>query len=133
MKTNKLVIIRGLPGSGKSTLARKMINAHPNKKIFHFEADMYFETKNGYEFDPSKLGAAHNWCISRTKEELLKGNDVIVSNTFTTHKELEPYITFAKQNNIPYSIIEAKGNYTSVHNVPEDAMERMRKRWEKID
>lgn len=124
----KLVIIRGLPGSGKSTNAK---NFHES---IHYEADMYFiNSKGEYVFDKQKLHDAHKWCFDSVRIALFNGDDVVVSNTFTTKKELEPYISLCKENDIKYYIITMTGNYGSIHNVPEETLKKMKERWEPIE
>lgn len=124
----KLTIIRGLPGSGKTTLAKTMTDA------VHVEADMYFVNNEGvYQFDPSRLAQAHDWCHHKCALELEKGNNVVVSNTFTRLWEFKPYIEMAKKLNCDYEVIECKGNWENVHGVPQYAIERMKQRWEKYD
>lgn len=72
-----LVVIRGLPGSGKSTFAKTL-------GYYHFEADQYFTDLNDeYHFDPAKLKEAHEWCQNSVFEALNRGQDTVVSNTFT--------------------------------------------------
>ena len=123
----ELVLIRGLPGSGKSTLAKAM-PCH-----VHLEADMYFvQPYVGYVFDPAKLRAAHGWCQSEARKMLEDGRHVVVSNTFTQKWEMQPYLDMAASLNIPVRVIEATGNFRNVHGVPDDAIERMRARWEEI-
>ena len=61
------------------------------------------------------------------------GRSVVVSNTFTRLWEMEPYLKAAKKRGINISIIEATGNWPNVHGVPEDAIEKMRARWEPIE
>jgi hypothetical protein len=125
----KLYIIRGLPGSGKSTMAREIISKNPETK--HFEADMFFHDKSGkYVFDPSKLKQAHQWCQLKTADALANGYDTIVSNTFTQKWEVQSYLDMAKQYGAEVEIITAKGNYKNIHGVPDDAIERMKARWE---
>lgn len=120
----ELVLIRGLPGSGKSTLAKAMGGYK------HFEADQYFMTEKGYEFDHTKLKDAHLQCQVNTYNALWKGRRVVVSNTFTKASEMLPYITMAKELSVPVRIIEATGSFPNVHNVPDEVIERMRNRWE---
>jgi predicted kinase len=121
-----LYIIRGLPGSGKSTLAKQM-------GILHVEADMYFIQANGeYKFDATKLKQAHQYCWDWVDHYLEQGYDVVVSNTFTTRKEIKPYIDLAEKYNTEYKIIEATYNGKSIHSVPEETLEKMRKRYEII-
>ena len=123
----ELVLIRGLPGSGKSTLARSM-QCH-----VHLEADMYFvQPYVGYVFEPSKLRAAHGWCQSEVRRMLEARRPTVVSNTFTQKWEMQPYFDMAASLNIPVRVIEATGNFKNVHGVPDEAIERMRARWEEI-
>lgn len=52
-----LIIIQGLPGSGKTTLAKEVSSQF---NIPYFEADQYFEDKDGnYNFNPKYLHSAH--------------------------------------------------------------------------
>ena len=125
----KLYIIRGLPGSGKSTFARKMIDH--GMADSYYEADMYFLDKDGnYNFDPSKLGNAHSWCKAKVLADLKSGKNVIVSNTFTRRNEMEPYITYCMDNEIPFEVIRLQTQFKSIHNVPPEAMERMKARFQ---
>ena len=124
----QLILVRGLPGAGKSTHAR--IIANEIFRCARVEADMYFIKDGEYVFDPTKLGDAHAWCLNNTRELLSDGVSVIVSNTFTTKKELKPYFDLAKDLKIKPQVILCQGNYKSVHNVPEETIEKMRKRFE---
>lgn len=124
----KLVLIRGLPGSGKTTLAKSMMD---NNSV-HCEADDFFMKDGKYSFDPSGLGEAHSACFVKARNAMLAGKTAIVSNTFTTLAEMEPYISFAKSKGIEVEVLEATGNYQSVHDVPPHSIDRMRKRWQKI-
>lgn len=124
----ELVLIRGLPGSGKSTLAKSM-NTH-----WHIEADMYFvQPYVGYVFDPRALSAAHGWCQSEARRMLGENRRVVVSNTFTQKWEMQPYFDMAASLGVPVRVIETKGNFENIHGVPEEAIERMRARWEAIE
>lgn len=117
-------IIRGISGSGKSTLA-KTFTDH-----VHFEADMFFYDNDGnYNFDPSKLYQAHRWCQDMALFNLKNGMNVVVSNTFTTRKELIPYFDMAWALNITPDVIVCAGNYQNIHGVPQEALDRMRNRW----
>ncbi len=124
-----LTLIRGLPGAGKSTVAVALASCNP---IDHIEADHYFDTPDGYKFDGSKLAEAHAYCLRETEESLKQGFGVVVSNTFSTLKEMEPYLNLAKQYGAALQIIEVHSDFKSEHSVPEATIERMRQRWEKI-
>lgn len=124
----KLVLIRGLPGSGKSTMAKTVSNS---EDWFHYEADMYFVDKNGnYDWDAFKIGEAHKWCQSVTENALKMEYNVVVSNTFTTIKELRPYFVIARDLSITPIVITANGSFNNVHNVPLDTLVKMRDRFQ---
>jgi predicted kinase len=123
----KLRIIRGLPGAGKTTYAKKIALEHG---ILSIEADQFFIRDGRYQFDGSQVRAAHQWCQNTCKNALESGMDVIVSNTFTIHRELQPYLDFAKKFNAEIEIIHVKGEFPSLHDVPEQTLQAMRERWQ---
>lgn len=115
-----LYIIRGLPGSGKSTLAKKLA-------VMHFEADMFFVGTDGvYRFDPSRLKDAHEWCFNKVKETIEDGYICAVSNTFSRVWEMQKYLDLPG----PRTVITCEGSYGNIHGVSDEAIERMRARWE---
>ncbi len=120
----KLTLIRGLPGSGKSTMARHRLAI--GEADYHFEADQYFNYNGHYHFDPSKIKDAHLWCQAEVRAALAMGYRVVVSNTFTQRWEMAPYLEMCPDAHI----LTATGNYTNVHGVPAEVIERMRARWE---
>lgn len=125
--TLELVLIRGLPGSGKSTLARTMT------KHVHVEADMYFTVGGRYFFNPVWLPDAHAWCQRIAEAALAAGCSVVVANTFTRNIEMRPYAEMARRHGASLRVIDAVGDWPSVHDVPIAAVERMRARWEPLD
>lgn len=121
--TQTLILIRGIPGSGKSTLAKEF------KDYVHFEADMWFElTKQ--KFGPSLLKFAHVWCQREAQWALARGHNVVVSNTFTQHWEMKPYLDMAKDFGVRSIVIVCTGKFKSIHNVPEETLRKMKERWE---
>ena len=127
IKNNILFIVRGLPGSGKSTFANKIKDILSN--TVHLETDQYFMKDGKYAFDRLKLGENHQKCFEDTKKNLIDGKCVIVSNTFTTFKELKPYIDLAFDLNIWYYVIDMGYAFNNVHDVPEQTYKNMQKRW----
>lgn len=132
----ELILVRGIPGSGKSTLARELAE-HYTKEFgnvqytAHFEADMFFVDKRGnYNFDASKLHQAHNWCIDQVRDHLKDDCIVIVSNTFTTKRELKPYFDMAREFGIVPIVYLAQNQFNNVHNVPADKLQAMRDRFQ---
>ena len=121
-----MILVRGLPGSGKSTIAKNLIGFY-----MHVEADMFWINDQGeYEFDPKRIGEAHTWCQNRTYELLAAGFNVVVSNTFTTKKEMRYYFEMARDFDCVPQIVLCQGQYGSIHNVPQEALDRMAARFE---
>ena len=115
---NHLYIVRGLPGSGKSTFARKICGAV-------VEADQFFERNGRYEFNPSLLKEAHEWCYNSVAMLLAEG-DVAVANTFTQIWEMQRYLDLPN----PKTVITVEGDHGSIHNVPDEAIMKMANRWQ---
>lgn len=127
----QLILIRGIPGSGKSTLAKKLFRQHNiTDYAYHFEADMFFETDEGYKFDSSKIKDAHAWCQKMADDHLENDAIVIVSNTFTTAWEMEPYFKISKKHGIVPVVHIAQNRFKNVHGVPEEVLQKMRDRFE---
>ena len=123
----RLVLVRGLPGSGKSTIARTLAQIGYD----HVEADMFFERDGTYVYDSARIKDAHAWCQQRTNDLLACGNPVVVANTFTQHWEMHLYKRMSWAHAAEYpTVIVARGDYGSIHNVPREAIERMKARWE---
>lgn len=121
-----LTLVRGLPGAGKSTLARQLSNVDSS---IHIEADMYFMNGNVYTYNQAMIGNAHYWCQDRTTNALLQGRSVVVSNTFTTLKEMRPYFEIALEYGIIPTIFLAQNDFGNVHDVPEESLQKMRNRF----
>lgn len=122
-----LILVRGLPGSGKSTFAVKEF-----PKFQHFETDMYFVKDGVYDFNPLKLKLAHEWCQKEVRKALTEGKDVVVSNTFSMQWEMDPYLDMADALGHNVKVYRLMNEYGSIHNVPEEAIERMRVRFQNI-
>ena len=145
-----LTLIRGLPSSGKSTLARILVASrepcfdcwpkptHEKKPITMHAADDYFMIGGEYKFNHHDLPMAHRSCLAKTRIDLDRSQNVIVHNTFTQRWEMEPYLQLASEYNIICQVIDLYDGgcdneelfLRSEHNVPLEAIERMRNRWE---
>lgn len=120
-----LYAIRGLPGSGKTSFAESL-------NLNFYEADQYFEKFNNNKFDYKLLKKAHQYCYDSVKQELELGKSTVVSNTMTSKEELKEYEDLAKLLNVKFVsvILENRHNGKSVHGVPINTIEQMRKRFD---
>jgi predicted kinase len=84
-----------------------------------------------YDFDASKLYQAHKQCQQYTEDAMNEGWNVVVSNTFTTEKELKPYLDLAVKYgySVTSMIVENRHGNASIHDVPEETMQKMRNRF----
>lgn len=131
MDYNNCIILRGLPGAGKSTLSDLLTGG--NKDLV-CEADQFMvDAEGNYAFDPKRLGYAHGRCMSKFKALINKGEPlVVVSNTATTQREFKEYKKYAEDNGyrVTVTIVENRHGNISVHDVPEESMDRMRDRFQ---
>ena len=127
----KLVLVRGLPGSGKSTYAEEITRVRPDDRYVWLEADMYFvDHKGNYNWHKNGIMHAHTWCQDTARIFLNNGKNVVVSNTFTTLKEMQPYIDHANLLGIDIDVYRMTGDYGSVHDVPDEVIKKMSDRFE---
>jgi hypothetical protein len=145
--SSTLLLIRGLPGSGKTTLTNILLSL--NDRSVAYAADDWMHdcvdvtsdhsSCGEYEFSPSMLTKCHELCQESVRKALgdFGPRLVIVHNTFTQDWEMEPYIRMAELFDPcgyePYDVelftivMENRHDSCSIHNVPEEAMDRMYK------
>jgi predicted kinase len=125
-----LHLVRGLPGTGKTTVAHKLCNTV-------FSADDFFDAlaeqlgkRYTDVFDPIYLTDAHSQCQKNTKQAMIEGRNVAVANTFVEKWEAEPYFAMASEHGYTVCVVHCQSQFGSVHDVPKESIEEMRKRWE---
>lgn len=134
---NKLILVRGLPGSGKSTFAQTIIDlagAGAKNSIVTVAADDFMVDADGnYKFDPSRLSYVHDECQRFVKAAMNFGiNTIIVHNTFTQEWEMNPYFALAEQYKYEVTsiVVENRHGNKSIHDVPDERVEKMRDRFD---
>ena len=130
----ELILLRGLPGSGKTTLAKIILQLRSTDEPEVLSADDFFEDKEGdYNFDPTKLKEAHNYCQFRCSERMRQQKaKIVVANTFTQEWEMDEYFKMAERYNyrVHTVVVENRHGNENVHGVPEDKLQQMKNRFE---
>ena len=117
----KLVIFKGYPGSGKSTAAHRMF---PGTLLL--ENDMWHIRDGMYCWRPENMPKAISWCMSMAEAALREGMDVVVCNTFTKARFIEPYKRLAEKFNASFTVYRCTGNFKNVHSLDEQLVQRFR-------
>jgi len=129
-----LILLRGIPGSGKSTLGKIILRCIITDEPDVISADDYFMDNNGnYNFDGSKLKEAHNSCQQRCAEKMRNQlSRIVVANTFTQEWEMDAYFEMAKRYKyrVHSVIVENRHNNSNIHDVPEEKVRDMKKRFQ---
>ena len=127
--------MRGIPGSGKSYYAKLM--AHECDGVI-FSADQYFELGGqGYKFDPTKIGAAHQYCFNRFIAAARKDPDrhIFVDNTNVHLWEISPYVLAGAAAGHEAELVHVhcdveRAIARNTHGVPEAVIRRMHHEFE---
>ena len=131
-----MIVIKGLPGSGKSTLANELAKQH---NAIILSTDNIISAGDTYLFSPVYLGMAHKLNVAKTKEACIRQLNIIIDNTNTTAKEIQPYYELAKEYNYEFELVEPKTSWANnpgecfrrtTHNVPIDVIRKMSKRYQ---
>jgi predicted kinase len=123
------VVVRGLPGSGKSTFADKLATEHG---YLHLEADDHFMVNGVYRFDPARVADAHAVVARDALGAMQAGRRVVIANTHVRLWEMAAIVGAARLAGKSLCFVECTGRWDNVHNVPEEAIARMKSRWESL-
>jgi predicted kinase len=136
----KVILMRGPSGAGKSTYIKENF---PNARVC--SADNFFmksevidgEATDVYDFDPTKIGEAHAWCMNKFIQALSNGcknQTIVVDNTLIHLWECQNYVDTALMMGYEVEIIEieivtVEGLRTCIrrnaHNVPKEVVCKM--------
>ena len=129
-----LILLRGLPGSGKTLLASIILQSPSGYEPEILSVDDFFVNNDGvYDFDPTKIKEAENYCQFRCSERMRQQKArIVVANTFTHDWEMEEYFKMAERYNyrVHTVIVENRHGNTNIHNVPEDKLQELEERFE---
>ena len=124
--TKNLIIVRGIPGSGKSTVAEML-----GKAICC--ADDFYMHDGEYKWVAEDIGKAHGWCQRKCRRfRKAQASQIVVANTSTTVREMQPYMDLARQfgYRVFTIIVETRHDGVSIHGVPEATLDKMRGRFD---
>jgi len=118
-----IIITRGTSGSGKSSFCELI--AEP--KVICC-ADFYFERNGGYDFDPSKIGTAHQQCKDAFDAACVNPaiENIIVANTNTKVGDFKYYVDKANEYGyrVVFVVLEKRHDAENVHGVGSEVLER---------
>ena len=125
MKT--LIIIRACSGAGKTTFAETIQLLNPEEVVVCCADDYFTDADGKYNFDPTKLHAAHRECQLKALLAMERGmRVVIIANTNTKTKDFKAYEQYAVANSyqIHYPVLENRHGKIDVHGVGVDIRNR---------
>jgi predicted kinase len=126
-KDKILIILRGLPGSGKSTVAD--ILSENGKYPICCADDWYVKEYGYYKWNFSDIGKAHKYSKELCEKSMKKSiRKIIIANTNITEKDYKPYVEMASTYNYKVFslVVENLHGHKSVHNVPDETLEKMK-------
>lgn len=121
------IVLRGLPGSGKSSLAEALAREHG---YLHLEADQHFITNGVYRFDPARAADAHAVVVRDAFDAMQQNRRVVIANTHVRLWEMASIVGVAQLAGKSCCFVECTGLWGNTHAVPDEAISRMKTRWE---
>lgn len=137
-----IYIMRGLPGSGKSFLAKEICNSFRGVGTIVLSTDDIWTAapNNEYLWVGEFIGAAHKITQAKVREACRRGIPrIIVDNTNTTFREMEPYVRIAEENGYAVNVVEPATSWAfdveecarrNTHKVPREVVQKMADRFE---
>ena len=130
MENKTLYILRSVSGAGKTTLAKTLEASLPDAIAIAAD-DYHYDKEGNYNFNINNLSDAHKTCKFKVKRNMsvYQKQNIIVHNTSTTEKELEPYLDLAEQFDykVVSLVVENRHGNSNVHNVPVNVLEKQQR------
>tara|TARA_Y100000034_G_C6869611_1_gene396788 strand:- start:37 stop:1089 length:1053 start_codon:yes stop_codon:yes gene_type:complete len=104
-----------------------------NQECVSFSADDYFVKDGKYNFDKGLINDAHLDCQTKTAKAMQEGIlTITVHNTFTEEWEMQAYFDLAEKHNYKVITLIAENRHESIstHNVPDEAINRQKERFQ---
>lgn len=120
-----VTILRATSNSGKTTYANHIKSLFPETVICC--ADDFFETKEGYKFNPKQLGLAHQKCKDKFHRAIQYAEtNIIVANTNTRESEFHYYRDLAEKfgYKVFFLVLENRHRNVNHHNIPDEVIYR---------
>lgn len=128
--TKELILLRALPGAGKTSFATLLESM--GAKIVAAD-DFQVDAEGNYDWKPERVKWSHEQCQNTADAYMANGiSVVVVHNTFTQEWEMEPYMESARKYGyiVRTLIVENRHGSTNIHDVPDEAIDRMENRFE---
>ena len=139
-----IILVRGLPGAGKTSLTERMdavtasADDFPGLYTENEDGSVAFHGGDKMDDGQRRIAHAHSWCQDQAYRAVQNDQHVVVHNTFTQRWEMQPYMDIAEGTGDRLVVVDlfdgglsdselAKRNS---HGVPEEAIARMRERYE---
>lgn len=124
-----LVILRGVPGSGKSTFAELLSGGDTDIICC---ADDFFMQDGEYKWDRTKIGEAHDACKEKCASLIEKAAPlIIIANTNVRAQDFAEYMEMGEKAgyNVFSIVVENRHGGHNVHNVPDETIETMKRKF----
>ncbi len=96
-------------------------------------ADDWFMRDGKYTWSADKINTAHEWSQRKCRRFMKAGVErIVIANTSTREREMKAYMDLARQfgYRVFSIIVETRHENKSIHNVPDETLEKMRARFE---
>ena len=124
LMNKNVIVLRGVSGSGKSTFA----NLIAEPKVICCADDFFMDSWGLYNFDVTKLGAAHKECQLKFEDALFNPHveNIVVANTNVKEADFKYYVKAAEEfgARVTVVVIEKRHDNTNVHSVPQEVLDR---------